>query len=91
MTVILSKRLRLLRLQWFIFAFMFDILSEKFRANILSRMVSNVIPNSFKLLTSRFRFHLDFIESALYYFEPVHTPCVFEKFNLRPELFCIIF
>ena len=28
------------------FCFMFDILSEKFRANILSRSVSSVIPNT---------------------------------------------
>ena len=33
------------------FCFMFAILSVKFRANILSRSVSNVIPNSLNLTT----------------------------------------
>ena len=49
---------------------MFDILSETFRANILSRSVSNVVPNSLNLSASEFSFHLVFIESVLHFFEP---------------------
>ena len=50
MTVILLnilKGLGLLRFQLLTFVFMFDILSEKIRANILSKSksVSDVIPN----------------------------------------------
>ena len=66
---------------------MFDNLSKKFRANISSRLVSNVIPNSLKLSTSQFSFHSVFIESVLYCFEPIHTTCVFKKFTLRSELY----
>ena len=62
---------------------MLDILSEKFRANILSRLESNVAPNSLNLSTPQFSFHLAFIESVLYFF----NKCVFEIFTLRPELF----
>ena len=66
---------------------MFDILSVKFRVNILSRLVSNVIPNSLKLSTPEFSFHLVFIESVLYFFEPIHTTCVYVKLTFRPENF----
>ena len=66
------------------FVFMFDILSVKFRVNILSRSVSNVIPNSLNLSFPQFSFRLVIIESVLYFFEPIHTICVFEKFTLRP-------
>ena len=59
----------------------------KFRVNILSKSVSNVIPNSLNLSTPQFSFHLVFIESMLYYFEPIYTTCVFEKFTLRSEYF----
>ena len=62
---------------------MFDILS----VNILSRLVSNVITNSLNMSTPQFSFHLVFIESVLYFFEPIHTTCVFVKFTLRPENF----
>ena len=65
MTVILSMGMRLLRFQYFFF--MFDILSVKFRANTLSRLVSNVIHNSLILSTPQFSFHLVFIESVLYF------------------------
>ena len=70
-----------------IFVFMFDILSVKSRANILSRLVPNVIPYCLNLSTPKFSFRLVFIESVLYCFEPIHTTCVFEKFTLRPEHF----
>ena len=70
---------------------MFDILSVKFRANILSRLVSNVIPNILHLSTPQLSFHLAFIESVLYVFEPINATCVFEKFTLRPEIYCAIF
>ena len=66
---------------------MFDILSVKFRVKILSRSVSNVIPNSLNLSSPQFSFHLVFIESVLYFFEPIHTTCVFVKFTFRPENF----
>ena len=62
---------------------MFDILSVKFRVNILSRSASNVIPNSLNLSTPQFSFHLVFIESVLYFFEPIHTTCVFVKITFR--------
>ena len=86
MSVILPKGVRLLRFQKLNFVFMFDILFEKFRAKISSRLVSNVIPNSLNLSTPGFSFHLVFIESVLYFFEPIHTTCVFEKFTLRLEI-----
>ena len=46
---------------------MFDILSVKFRVIILSRSVSNVIPNNLNLSTPLFSFHLVLIESMLCY------------------------
>ena len=46
MSVILPMGVRLLQFLLLFFVFMFDILSKKFRVNILSRSVSNVIPNS---------------------------------------------
>ena len=66
---------------------MFDILSVKFRVNILSRSVSNVIPNSLNLSPTQFSFHFVFIESVLYFFEPIHTTCVFVKLTFMPENF----
>ena len=65
---------------------MFDILSVKFKVNILSRLVSNVIPNSLNWSPPQFSFHLVFIESVLYSFETIHTICVFEKFTLRLKI-----
>ena len=66
---------------------MFDILSEKFRANILFRSVSFVIPNKLNMSTLKFSFHLVFIESVLYFLETIYTTCVLEKFTLRPKIF----
>ena len=66
---------------------MLDNLSEKFKVNILSRTVSKVIPNSLNLFTTQFNFHFVFIESVLYFFEPIHTICVSKKLTLRPEMF----
>ena len=71
----------------FCFYVNFAILSVKFRVNTLSRSVSNVIPNSLNVFTLQFSLHLVFIESVLYFFEPIHTTCVFAKFTLRPEYF----
>ena len=50
-----------------------------------------MIPNSLNLFTLQFSFHLVFIESVLYFFEPIHTTCVFAKFTLRPEYFAFFF
>ena len=47
---------------------MFDISSEKVKANILSRSVSHVIPNSLNMSTPQFSFHLVRLESVLYFF-----------------------
>ena len=66
---------------------MFGILSIKIRVNILSRSVSNVIPNRLNLSTPQFSFHLVFIESVQYFFEPIHTTRVFVKFTCSPENF----
>ena len=61
---------------------MFDILSEKLRVNILSRSMAYEIPNSLNLSTPQISFH-----SVLYFFKPIHTTYVFEKFTFRPEIF----
>ena len=56
-----------------------------FCVNILSRPVSNVIPNILNLFTPQFDFHFVVIDSVLYLLEPtcIHTTCVLKKLNLR--------
>ena len=66
---------------------MLDNLSEKFKANVLSRSVSKVIPNNLNLFTPQFNFHFVFIDSVLYVFEPIHTTLVLKKLTLRPDNF----
>ena len=83
--VIFPKGVRFLRFQYFIFVLMLESLSEKFRVSILVRSVSNVIPNSLNMLTPHCNFHLVFIESVLYFLEPIHSTCVLEKLTLSPD------
>lgn len=67
---------------------MLDNLSGNDKITFLSRSVSKVIPNNLNLFTSQFSFHFFFfIDSVLYFFEPIHTTCVLEKLTLRPENF----
>ena len=60
--VIFPNGVKFLCFQYFILAFMLDILSEKLRVNIFVRSVSKIIPNILNLVTPHFNFHLVFID-----------------------------
>ena len=83
MTAILPEGSRLLQFQNQVVVFLFDISSEVFIVNNLSRSVSDVMPNSLNMLTPK----LMLIDSALCFLKPFDSICVFEIFTIRPELF----
>ena len=81
MTAILPKGARLLQFQNQVFCLISYLKYSE--STILSRSVSDVMPNSLNMLTPQ----LSFIDSVLCFLKPFDNICVFEIFTIRPELF----